>query len=130
MPTCALLKICYAFIYSQFLHELPVCGSTYPSHLKKLTSLQNKVVKLIGGGHPRDNASPYFSKFNILKLPDLFKLEIGKLIHSHFTHELPDALFNLFILRNTVSCKSTRSAVPNLVSLLLSATWPSGTAGR
>ena len=78
-------------------------------HLKKLMSLQNKAVKLIGGGHPRDRASPYFSKFNILKLPDLFKLEIGKPIHSHFTHDLPDALSNLFTLRNSVSRKSTRS---------------------
>ena len=72
-------------------------------------SLQNKAVKLIGGGHLGDSASPYFSKFNILKLPDLFKLEIGKLIHSHFTHDLPDAFSNLFTLSNSVSRKSTRS---------------------
>ena len=65
MPTCALLKIYNAFIHSQLLYGLLVWGSTYPSHLKKLMSLQNKAVKLIGGGHPRDSASPYFSKFNI-----------------------------------------------------------------
>ena len=109
MPTCALLKIYYAFVHSQLLYGLPVWGSTYPSHLKKLMSLQNKAVKHIGGGHPRDCASPYFSQFNILKLSDLFKLEIGKLIHSHLTHDLPYALSNLFTLSNSVSRKSTRS---------------------
>ena len=50
-----------------------------------------------------------FLQSNTLKLPDLFKLEIGKLIHSHFTHDLPDALSNLFTLSNSVSHKSTRS---------------------
>ena len=108
MLTCALLKIYYAFIHSQLRYGLPVWGSTYPSHLKKLMSLQNRAVKFIGGGHPRDSASPYISEFNILKLPDLFKLEIGKLIHSHFTNDLPDALSNLFTLSISVSRKSTR----------------------
>ena len=66
--------------------------SSYKSKLKKLLSLQNKVVKLIGGGLLRDRATPFYSPLGILKLPDLFKLKISKFVHAHFKNKLPPSL--------------------------------------
>ena len=34
----------------------------------KLSFLQDRAVELIGGGNYQDNADPYYSHFNILKL--------------------------------------------------------------
>ena len=73
-------------------------GSSYKSKLKKLLSLQNKVVKLIGGGLFRDKATPFNSQLGILKLTDLFKLEVGKFVHAHFKNKLPLSLSDYFIL--------------------------------
>ena len=85
MPTNASLKIYYSLIHSQLLYGLPVWGSTYTSYLNKLITIQNKAVKLIGGGRLLDSPYPFYSKFRILKLPDLYNLEIGKLVHAHFS---------------------------------------------
>ena len=53
-------------------------GSTYPSYPKKLITLQNKVVKMIGGGKMQDSPTQFYSALKILKLIDLHMLEIGK----------------------------------------------------
>ena len=84
-------------------------GSSYKSKLKKLLSLQNKVVKLIGGELLRDKATPFYSQLGILKLTDLFKLKVGKFVHAHFKIKLPPSLSDHFILTSEVSQKNTRS---------------------
>ena len=108
MPTNALLKIYYSLIHSQLLYGLPVWGSTYTSCLYKLITIQNKAVKLIGGGRLLDSPSPFYSKFRILKLFNLYNLEIGKLVHAHFSNKLPSPLSNYFALTSQVSDRNTR----------------------
>ena len=80
-------------------------GFSCKSQLKKLLSLRNKVVKLIGGGLLRDRTTPFYSQLGILKLPDRFKLEVGKFVHAHFRNELPASLFDYFFLTSEVSQK-------------------------
>ena len=62
-------------VHSHLLCGLVVWGSTFSSYLKKLNSIQNKAIKLIGGGNYVNRATTYCSKLNILKLPDIYKLE-------------------------------------------------------
>ena len=107
----ALLNICYVFIHPHLLYGLLIWGSSFPSHVKKLTVLQNKAIKLIGGGLPRDRATPFYFKLNILKLCDLFKLEIGKFVHVHFNNKLPFTPSGYFSLTNEVSQQNTRSTL-------------------
>ena len=45
LPTNALLNVYYAFIHPHLLYGLPIWGSSFPSHLKKLIVLQNKAIK-------------------------------------------------------------------------------------
>ena len=108
MPTNALLKIYYSLIHSQLLYGLPVWGSIYTFYLNKLITIQNKTVKLIGGGRLLDSPSPFYSKFRILKLSDFYDLELGKLVHAHFSNKLPSPLSNYFTLTSQVSHRSTR----------------------
>ena len=68
-------------VHPYLIYGLVAWGSTFPSYIEKLNILQNKAVKLIGGGNYLDRATPYYSKLNILKLPDLYKLEITKFVH-------------------------------------------------
>ena len=64
---------------------------------------------MISGGSPHDSASTFFSKFIILKLPDLIKLEIAKLVLAYFNNNLFDAFSNYFTLSSNISQKTTRS---------------------
>ena len=108
LPETALLKIYYAQIHSHLLYGLIIWGSTFPTYLKKLITLQNKAVKFICAAKFCDSSSPYYKRLKILKLTDRYKLEVGKFIHANFKKMLPNNLSNYFILTSQISEKSTR----------------------
>ena len=62
LPQNALLKIHYALIHSQLTYGFIIWGSTFPSYLNKLQSLQNKAVKMIVDGSSPDNPTKLFNK--------------------------------------------------------------------
>ena len=70
-------------------------GSTYPCYLTKLSSLQNKAVKIVGGGKIFDGATLFYTKLIIPKLQDLYTIEIAKLTYNfiHRPNLLPKVLF-------------------------------------
>ena len=109
LPQSTLLKIYYALIHSQLMYGLPIWGSTFPSYINKLKSLQNKAVKTIGGGSSLESPTKFFNKFSILKLNDLFKMEVAKIVHSHFTNNLPSKLSKFFTLTKNISSRATRA---------------------
>ena len=108
LPETALLKIYYSQIHSHLLYGLIIWGSTFPTYLKKLITLQNKAVKFICAAKFCDSSSPYYKRLKILKLTDLYKLEVGKFIHASLKKMLPNNLSNYFILTSQISEKSTR----------------------
>ena len=89
LPETALLKIYCAHIHSHLLYGLIIWGSTFPTYLKKLITLQNKAVKFICAAKFYDSSSPYYKRLKILKLTDLYKLEVGKFIHANFKKCFP-----------------------------------------
>ena len=61
---------------------MTIRGNTYETHLKTLKSLQNKAVKVIAGGQYLDDSTAYYKQLNILKIEDLYTLEVAKLMHK------------------------------------------------
>ena len=110
LPQNALLKLYYFMVHSHLLYGLVVWGSTFPFYLKKLNSIQNKAVKLIGGENYLDRATPYHSKLNILKLPDLYKLETAKFVYRFMHNTLPQSFSDIFVKASEISGRTTRSS--------------------
>ena len=54
LPQNALLKLYYSLVHPHLPYGIVAWGSTFPTYLLKLASTQNKVVKLIEGGHALD----------------------------------------------------------------------------
>ena len=73
LPSTALLKLYYALAHPHLLCGLPVWNTTYTSYFAKLYTLQNKVVRHIGGGSYREGSTPFYSNLRILKLPEFLK---------------------------------------------------------
>ena len=96
-PSDALLKLYYSLLHPYLLYGLHIWGSTYRTYQARLGGLQNRAVKLIGGGNFRDSPNLFYSKLNILKLPDLFKHETAKLVYRFFHDDLPTTLTELFV---------------------------------
>ena len=111
LPKDALIKLYYALFHPHLLYGLISWGSTYPSYLMKISTLQNKVVKLIGGGAFQDRATPFYFKLNIPKLTDLYKIEISKLMYNivHKPQYLPNNFSKYFEKACKISQRSTRS---------------------
>ena len=84
LPETALMKIYYAQIHFYLLYGLIMEGFTFSTYLKKLITLQNKAVKFIDAAKFCNSSSPYYKRLKILKLKDLYKLEVGKFIHANF----------------------------------------------
>ena len=103
----------YSLIHTHLLYSLSDWGSTHPSYLKQLITLQNKAVKLIGGGLYNDKASPFYSQLKILKLPYLYKLEIGKFVNAHFKNRLPLNISKYLTLTSNTSLPTTRTIQNN-----------------
>ena len=73
-------------------------GSTFPTYLHKLASIQYKAVKLIGRGHFLETSTHFYAKLKIhvLKLLDLYNFETGKLVHDYMNRKLPLSFSNYF----------------------------------
>ena len=96
LTTPALLSLYYAIFHSHIQYAIFIWGSTYKSYSIKITSLQNKAIKIIGGGTWFDNATPFYKKFKILKFKDLFKLETALFIYKFKANLLPSTFTNYF----------------------------------
>ena len=102
----ALIKLYYALFHPHLLYGLVIRGSTFPTYLMKISTLQNKVVKLVGNGAFQDRDIPFYYKLNILKLTDLYKIEISKLMYNivHRPRHLPNNFSKYF----EKACKISR----------------------
>ena len=124
LPQNALLKLYYSMVHSHLLYGLVVWGSTFPSYLKKLNSIQNKVVKLIGGGNYLDRANPYYSKLNLLKLPDLYEFETAKFVCRFMHNILPQSFSDFFawLEKSLVVQQDLRATVTVFIFLAITPT--------
>ena len=111
LPKDALIKLYYALFNPHLLYGLVIWGSTYPSYLMIISTLRNKVVKLVGGSAFQDRANPFYYKLNIPKLTDLYKIEISKLMYNmvHRPRYLPNNFSKYFEKACKILERSTRS---------------------
>ena len=111
LPSKSLVTLYYSFIHSHLLYCLVVWESTFPTYLNRLAALQNKAIKVIGGCNYNDSATPLYLEFEVLKLVELYKLEVAKLIYDCIHNNIPYSLSNMFIQTSQISARTTRSSI-------------------
>ena len=84
--------------------------------MERLESLQNKAVKVIAGRQHFDDSTAYYKQLNILKIEDLYTLEVAKLVHKVFRNKLPNRFSSFITPINAIHTRITRlaSSNPNL----------------
>ena len=87
-------------------------GITFPTYMSKLESLQNKAVKIIGGGTTRESSTSFYGQLKILRLTDFYKFEIAKLVHDFLHDKLPSSSVFSHLFQNSlqISHHFTRSS--------------------
>jgi len=105
----ALSMIYYSLVHPHLLYGISVWGGIPKSNLKRLQTIQNKAIKIIGAGNYFDKATPYFVKRDVLKISEIYQLEIAKLMFRLTHYSIPFNFKQFFTTTSSVHTKNTRS---------------------
>ena len=101
----------FALIHSNVLYGLSIWGSVAPSSAQRnLQLIQNNAIRAICGSNKFDHVTPLFRKLEILKIHDLCKFEIAKLMFLYTQTRLPLSFKTFFRKSSTVHSYKTRSS--------------------
>ena len=73
------------------------CGSAYKSNLHVNVILQEKAIRNVHKAKYNDHTIPLFHSSKILKLDDMYKLQLLMFMFSYYRNVLPSPLCSLFI---------------------------------
>ena len=103
-------------IYSHIVYAIQVWGSANVSELDKILILQKKAVRMMSFKDqypqipgPRNPSDPIFVELGILKIQDVFKLQVSKFIYDCLTSNTPSIFRDWFILNHKVHIYNTTS---------------------
>ena len=108
LPQSSLIILYFSLVHTHLLYALPVWASTYNTYLSKLKRLQNKAVRIISRTSIKDRITPNYHRLEILKLDDLYTLEIAKLMYQFTQNKLPDSFDHYSTYSSDVSKHCTR----------------------
>ena len=82
-------------------------GTALPAYSIKLKRLQNKAIRIITKTSSKNRIFQHYCRLKILKLDDLYKFEVAKLMHQ-FTHtKIPDIFCQYFTSSNDIFQNAT-----------------------
>ena len=95
VPRNVLMKLYYALIYPHLTNHVVVWGSAPPSHLKTLTVRINNLLRIILGitwenGRPSRSNSELYKELSVLRLENIFKFNLCKLLRLLLDGRLPE----------------------------------------
>ena len=114
------LKLLYnSFIQPHLLYGLALWGGTFDKGLSRITKLQKKAIRLITGANRMYHSEPRQKKLGLLKLEDLYKLQVNCLTFDCLKGDAPDHFKRLFMYSKDCGSSRTRShnENPNNITL-------------
>ena len=108
-PSATLLLLYYALVHPHLLFGLALWGNTYSTYIYKIQRLQNKAIRIITNSNARASANPLYRKLGILKVSDLYKFEIAKIMYQHSKQSLPSCFSAFFDNLNDIHNQRTRA---------------------
>jgi hypothetical protein len=74
----------------------------------QIRSFTKKAIRTISKTNYNAHTEPLFKNLHILKLNDIFTLQLSKLMHSYMHISLPDPLMNMFTINRNIHLYETR----------------------
>ena len=102
-----LLMVYYSIIHSHLNYCLSSRGSASASTLMPINILQKKALRTITFSNIRSHTKPLFFKLQILKINDMYKFEIGKIMHK-ISNNLYFHISKLFVITDQIHSHNTR----------------------
>ena len=110
LPTTSLWTLYFCLVYPYLVYCISEWGSTYPSNLNRIFLLQKKVIRIISKSAFDAYTEPIFKQLKVLKLSDIYRSQISKLVFSFKKGLLLDAFSGMFLLTNQIQHYNTRNS--------------------
>ena len=90
LPVKARVDYYYAYIYPYLSYNTLIWGGTYDTHLQPLVLQQKRTIRTITNSGFRDHTDPLFKRLKLLKVKDIYKLQLGIfMFHARARGEYP-----------------------------------------
>ena len=99
----------YSLVYSYLQYCILVWSSTYPTHLRRLVLLQDRIVRIISEKGFDAHTDPLFKNLMILKLEDIYSLHVAKFMFSFKNTSIPSSFSGSILRTNQVHGYNTHS---------------------
>ena len=86
----------YALIYSRIKYGIVVYGQAKASNMKRIQTLQNKLLKVLAGKKYRYSTDKLHNEFDLLKVSDITNQEVLTFVYNFFSNGLPGIFNNYF----------------------------------
>ena len=98
----------FSLIYPYLFYCVSVWASTYPSNLKRLITLQKRVIRIVSRSAFDAHTDPLFKNLKILNLESIYKLQTGKFMYQYRSGLLPYSFNNMFLVTHQVHSYDTK----------------------
>ena len=109
LPVSALKTIYYTLVYPYLTYGIILWGSTYKTYLTKLFIIQKKVRSILKRNY-RELSHPLFTCLKLVKLNDVYELEIGFCWYHYVHRSLPHYLSDIFTFTHDIHIHETRQS--------------------
>ena len=106
----SLRMLYFSLVYPYLFYCMSVWASTYPSKLRRLITLQKRVVRIISRSAFNAHTDTLFKNLKILNFEDIYKLQLGKFMYQYKSGLLPYSFNNMFLVTRQVHSYGTRSS--------------------
>ena len=96
IPSSSLLTLYSSLILPYLNYGIIVWGNTHRNLLERLLLLQKKALRIICNTAARSHTNQLFLGNKILKVHDLYSLQLGQFMYSYNNNLLPRAFNNMF----------------------------------
>lgn len=110
LPSNIMLKIYNALVLPHLNYCIGVWGNTEQCNLERLFLLQKKAIRCIADVGFLDHTDPIFRRFKLLKIYQLFKLNVGKFMYKYTNKMMPRICDDYFIKSSDVHGHQTRQS--------------------
>ena len=118
IPLNILIQLYNTLILPYISYCTIIWGNCSDSLINKVFILQKRAIRIITSSPPRTPSKPLFTKYNILTIHDIFKLQIASFMYMYFTKKLPTVFNNLFTLNSNYHNYNTRQQMAIHIPLL------------
>ena len=106
-----LIILYYALLYPYMLYGITLWGNTYNVYTNKLIILQKKIVRIISSSDYMAHTEPILKSLNLLKLTDVYNMQVAKFVFKHVTGCLSPSLNNIFTETGNINLYATRQVI-------------------